>query len=218
MKFERYEELKHVVEAEFAEDLGRRKSRILDLAEALVEDGCEKDRIARIIAQDFAHVASRAWIYEVLPAEYKTTTKPKREKNPLMESNADTGTSLQSILINEQVQQESKAGAETIRLTRKEWQIIYVEFKDGRTPPYIVAKYGYPFDLVDTEYRKYLKYTLCDIFELERSLITNNPDTINAAGPEAQELARKFYAQGYLSNGDFLELIRLIFKMCRNRR
>lgn len=76
-----YEEKLPVAKEEFEKHLNERKDIILKLAGALERDGHEKDDIAKKIAHDFADLASRAWIYKVLPDEYKQ--KEQQHEKPV---------------------------------------------------------------------------------------------------------------------------------------
>ncbi len=94
-------------------------------------------------------------------------------------------------------------------------KVIYREFLAGKKPPQIVAEHGYPAEIVEAEYRTFLKYAQCDIYDLQKWLmaffkVKESPE------PRIMELSNKYSRQGYLGNADFKEIIELVYTARRN--
>ncbi len=94
-------------------------------------------------------------------------------------------------------------------LRPKQRKIIYTQFLAGKKPPQVIAAYGFPTDLVELEYKKFLKYSLCDINSLQKEFMEQFQNDIDGAGAEAEQLAKKYQEEGYLSTLQFLRLLRL---------
>lgn len=109
---------------------------------------------------------------------------------------------------NEQQTVEETKGS----LEKKDLKIIYREFFKGLKPPEIVAKHGYPIELIETEYRQFKRYDLTDMDEFQRKIMesfvsgSSNPDLLN--------LKEAYKSKGYLTNDELLGLINLI---CREQ-
>lgn len=82
-----YETELEKVREELKRGLDSKRHRIMDLVKILEGLGTKKDRIASRIAHDLEDVVGKSWVYETLPDEYKTETKPKK-KIPLVESHS----------------------------------------------------------------------------------------------------------------------------------
>lgn len=94
-------------------------------------------------------------------------------------------------------------------LRPKQRKIIYTQFLAGKKPPQVIAAYGFPTDLLEVEYKKFLKYSLCDINSLQKEYMEQFQNDIDGAGAEAEQLVKKYQEEGYLSNVELLKLLRL---------
>ena len=96
-------------------------------------------------------------------------------------------------------------------LTKNERRKIYNLFFKGKTPSKIVAKMGYPYDVVETEYRNYNKDTGLDMQKFQEEFMRENSEDIKDIGPKGEKFVKKYKKYGCLLNEDFSELLQLIW-------
>ena len=96
-------------------------------------------------------------------------------------------------------------------LTKNDRQKIYNLFFKGKTPSKIVAKMGYPYEVVEAEYRNYNKDTGLDMQTFQQEFMGENSEDIKDIGPKGEKFVKKYKRNGCLLNEDFSELIQLIW-------
>ena len=96
-------------------------------------------------------------------------------------------------------------------LTKNERRKIYNLFFKGWKPSKIVAKMGYPYDVVEAEYRNYGKDMGSDMQTFEEEFMCEYGEDIKDIGPKGEKFVKKYKKYGCLLNEDFSELIQLIW-------
>jgi biotin operon repressor len=83
---------------------------------------------------------------------------------------------------------------------------LYDEFRTGKKPIDIIADNGFHPEVVANEYKRYMKFRKRDIDILQERYISS---IIKYPIAKAEPLIKKYQSKGYLTNNEFLELLKL---------
>jgi biotin operon repressor len=83
---------------------------------------------------------------------------------------------------------------------------LYDEFRTGKKPIDIIADNGFHPEVVANEYKRYMKFHKRDIDILQERYISS---IIKYPIAKAEPLIKKYQSKGYLTNNEFLELLKL---------
>jgi hypothetical protein len=83
---------------------------------------------------------------------------------------------------------------------------LYDEFRTGKKPIDIIADNGFHPEVVANEYKRYMKFRQRDIDILQERYISS---IIKYPIAKAEPLIKKYQSKGYLTNNEFLELLKL---------
>lgn len=89
-----------------------------------------------------------------------------------------------------------------------ELKILYGEFNAGKKPFEVIADRGYHPDIVEFEYHRFMRLSDRDVSALLKTIIADCEGYLKPAD-RLTFLIRKYYNEGYLSNDDIYELIKL---------
>lgn len=90
----------------------------------------------------------------------------------------------------------------------EELRILYGEFNAGKKPFEVIADRGYHPDIVEFEYHRFMRLSDRDICALLKTIIADCEGYLKPAD-RLTYLIKKYYNEGYLSNDDIYELIKL---------
>ncbi len=194
--------------------LSKLKGKKKVIAELLLEDNLSDDEIA-------AKVKTKKEYVWKLKSEFKTKglLNVKLETSPEEIQHLSAGSQNGDVsLPSNKKSYEEKSPVVPIQpivkdkvdQSRKDLKIIYTEFMAGKKPPEIVARHGYTYKLVETEFRNFLKDTECDIHALQERLVEYFDFDLKQAKHRLRELADRYKKVGYLSDDDCLELIQIL--------
>lgn len=85
---------------------------------------------------------------------------------------------------------------------------LYSEFNAGKKPFDVIADQGYHPDVVEFEYHRFMRLTDRDSYALLRTIIADC-EAYSKPAEKLVLLIKKYYNEGYLSNNDIYELIKL---------
>ena len=69
---------------------------------------------------------------------------------------------------------------------------------------------GYPYDVVEAEYRNYNKDTGLDMQTFQKDFMSENGEDIEEIGSDGKRFVKRYKQKGYLLNEDFSKLLQLI--------
>ena len=90
----------------------------------------------------------------------------------------------------------------------EELRILYGEFNAGKKPFEVIADRGYHPDIVEFEYHRFMRLSDRDICTLLKTIIADC-EGYSKPADRLTFLIKKYYNEGYLSNDDIYELIKL---------
>lgn len=82
----------------------------------------------------------------------------------------------------------------------------YMEFRISKKPIDIIADNGFHPEVVAREYERYMRFIRRDIDSLQKRYISS---MIKYPIAKAEPLFKKYQTKGYLTNNEFLELLKL---------
>lgn len=130
--------------------------------------------------------------------ETEVASEEKQERKKL---DSETGAP------NEQPSREETG----VQLEKEDFKIIYREFFKQLKPPEIVRKYGYRYELVDAEYKKFLRYSTFNVQAFQKWLFDLfGYDIRQSDSRRAKELARLYEERSSLNDQELYELIELM--------
>ena len=103
----------------------------------------------------------------------------------------------------------SSTSEEKKPLTKNDRQKIYNLFFKGWKPSKIVAKIGYPYDVVEAEYRNFRRDSEFDMQTFQKAFMSENGEDIENIGSEGEAFVKRYKRDGFLLNDDFSKLIQL---------
>jgi len=177
-----------------------------DEIERLIEVGKSDDEIAKIVD------TSKSYVQKV-KSQSKSNAVGKTEVSGIKQDELINEQSITEINKETTILpvHESLSTSEEKSLTKNDRQKIYNLFFKGWTPSKIVAKIGYPYEVVETEYRNYNKDTGLDMQTFQEEFMCENSEDIKDIGPEGEKFVKKYKKYGCLLNEDFSELLQLIW-------
>jgi len=95
-------------------------------------------------------------------------------------------------------------------LTKNERRKIYNLFFKGKTPSKIVAKIGYPYEVVEAEYRNFRRDSEFDMQTFQKAFMSEHGEDIKDLGPEGEAFVKRYKRDGFLLNDDFSGMVQLI--------
>jgi len=181
-----------------------------DEIERLIEVGKSDDEITKIVD------TSKSYVQKV-----KSQSKSTKGKTAASDIEQDELVDEKRVLeINKEttiLPEHKPSSLERKELTKNERRKIYALFFKGWTPSKIVAKIGYPYEVLDAEYRNYNKDTGLDMQTFQEEFMHLNSECIKDIGPKGEKFVKKYKKNGCLLNEDISELIQLIWDTYEER-
>ena len=176
------------------------------LIERLLKEGKSDDEIVEQLG------TSKSYVQKVKSLS-KSTLNSKNGASNIQEENVFderryAETNQETTILPEH--HPSSTSEEKKSLTKNDLKKIYKHFFKGWKPSKIVAKIGYPYDVVEGEYRNYNKDTGLDMRTFQGEFMSENSEDIKDIGSEGEAFVKRYKRAGFLLNEDFSELIQLI--------
>ena len=173
--------------------------------ELLLKEGKSDEEIGKIID------TSKSYVQKV-KCQLKSTTKGKNGASDIKHEEVIDEKRFPEINQETTILPEHKPSStsEEKSLTKNERRKIYNLFFKGKTPSKIVAKIGYPYEVVEGEYRNYNKDTGLDMRTFEEEFMSEYGKDIEDIGSEGKAYVKRYKRDGYFWNEDFSELLQLI--------
>ena len=173
------------------------------LIETLLREGKSDEEIAKIAD------TSKSYVQKV-KSQRKSTLNSKNGASNIQEENVFderryAETNQETTILPEH--KSSSASEEKKSLSKNDLKKIYNLFFKGKTPSKIVAKIGYPYEVVEAEYRNYNKDTGLDMQTFQEEFMRENSEDIKDLGPKGEKFVKKYKKYGCLLNEDFSELL-----------